>query len=372
MRRLLLAAVTALFVSGPGTTSEAATDNEIARAVAEVIVEEFPDLTLDVVGRALRKTWASIQFIMYHEIAHMLIHEYQLPVLGWEEDAADTLAVAMLVGNETDENYETLYAAIQDWAINRGDPATLTDAHFYDEHSFNLQRAYHATCLLVGRDRDRYGPIADIMQMPDDRREKCVYISERALDGWRAVLKPHLLPRDAPRTGGAFALNYVQPEPGMTYLLGQMLMEMKFLEKVEALIAGNFDLPRDLQIATAPCGTVNAFYRRDPPAIVMCYEMVFAKFSQFTNYEMGLAAREEADRTDATKPPETETGAAQSRFGGAVDQSGRSITVTSEGEWSGRDASGNELRMPSTLTTKGLDNARRCPGRGTWPNCFSD
>ena len=35
MRRLLLAAVTALFVSGPGTTTEAATDDEIARAVAE-------------------------------------------------------------------------------------------------------------------------------------------------------------------------------------------------------------------------------------------------------------------------------------------------------------------------------------------------
>ena len=46
---------------------------------------------------------ANAQFTLLHELGHALIHTLKLPVLGREEDAADTLAIAGLLIGEMEQ-----------------------------------------------------------------------------------------------------------------------------------------------------------------------------------------------------------------------------------------------------------------------------
>jgi len=41
--------------------------------------------------------FANTVFVLFHELGHGLIHEFDLPVLGEEEDAADTIASIFLL-----------------------------------------------------------------------------------------------------------------------------------------------------------------------------------------------------------------------------------------------------------------------------------
>ena len=42
---------------------------------------------------------SAVQFVLAHEIGHAIIHEFRLPVLGKEEDAADSFAAYLLTAN---------------------------------------------------------------------------------------------------------------------------------------------------------------------------------------------------------------------------------------------------------------------------------
>jgi hypothetical protein len=48
--------------------------------------------------------------VLHHEIGHLLINELDLPVLGWEEDAADSLATLMLLWSGTQDAYHPCLA----------------------------------------------------------------------------------------------------------------------------------------------------------------------------------------------------------------------------------------------------------------------
>ncbi|MAM63496.1 DUF4344 domain-containing metallopeptidase [Maritimibacter sp. UBA3975] len=370
MRRLLTSIALTVALSQPLLAQP--TDDDVARGIAEQFVATNPGIPVEQVVNAMRRTWQSLEFVAYHEIAHLLIHEFDLPVLGWEEDAADTLAVALLVGNEDGDTYATLTAAIQEWSMATNDPSTLTNEQFYDEHSLNLQRAYHATCLLIGRNAERYAPIAEMMDMPMERREKCEWISKRALDSWRTVLEPHLLAADMARDGGDITIEYAAPDPGLNEMMALMLRDMRFLEKIAPLVTENFNLPREIQFAAGDCGFPGAFFQADPGLVAICYEMASARFDAFLRH--GLA--QNTGMTDPERAPEvtdTEADPSVARFGTGTSASGSwSISVESDGTWSGTDTTGAPIRSPTTLTTKGLDDVRSCPGRGTWPNCIAD
>src|SRR5690349_14654698 len=74
-------------------------------------------------------------FTMYHEIGHMLVGELGLPVLGKEEDAADALAVILLLNDDTDDDsYNALVDAADGWYFNavNSTGSGVEDFSYYD------------------------------------------------------------------------------------------------------------------------------------------------------------------------------------------------------------------------------------------------
>src|SRR5690606_1275490 len=57
-------------------------------------------------------------FVLYHEMAHLLVHQLELPVLGREEDAADNVATWMLLNKRSGEADKALADAAEGWLLS--------------------------------------------------------------------------------------------------------------------------------------------------------------------------------------------------------------------------------------------------------------
>src|ERR1700730_13258511 len=86
-------------------------------------------------------------FALLHEMAHGLIADLGLPVLGREEDAADAFATVTMLEMKNEFTHRVLVNAAKSWMIidrrtrESGEPMV-----FYDAHGLDLQRAYNIIC----------------------------------------------------------------------------------------------------------------------------------------------------------------------------------------------------------------------------------
>ena len=73
-------------------------------------------------------------FTLEHEIGHLLVGEFKLPVLGREEDAADSFASVSLLERQTDEADQVLIDSADGWDLSdaASDNPSYEDADFYD------------------------------------------------------------------------------------------------------------------------------------------------------------------------------------------------------------------------------------------------
>ncbi len=118
--------------------------------------------------------WRSeLAFILLHEIGHSVIDEFQLPVLGGEEDAADQFATFMLL---TSNGSQVLRQATM-WFYT-GKPGLLTtlfnSSRLYgDEHSLMQQRLANVICWGFGRDPNEFAQLAVAAKVPESRLMRC-------------------------------------------------------------------------------------------------------------------------------------------------------------------------------------------------------
>jgi hypothetical protein len=135
-------------------------------------------------------TGAVMGFITEHEFTHALIHIYNLPVLGKEEDAADTLATLLLL--KSPEGDKLALNAAQFWAdfSGRQDPPAVAD--YADEHSLDLQRAYSIICDIAGSSQARYDEINQAGILPKGDIQGCPAQYQQDVKSFTQVLQPHV------------------------------------------------------------------------------------------------------------------------------------------------------------------------------------
>jgi Putative metallopeptidase len=111
-------------------------------------------------------------FVLLHELAHAAISEMQLPVLGKEEDAADSFAATRLIRLTSEFSDRVIADAARGWFMadrrvkKEGEPVI-----YYDEHSLDIVRAYQIVCYMVGFDENKFADLANKTKLPEDRRE---------------------------------------------------------------------------------------------------------------------------------------------------------------------------------------------------------
>ena len=160
---------------------------EFTAVVFEVITEANPKESPEEWGEAVGSVDS---FILAHEFGHALIHNFNLPVLGREEDAADGIATVMLLKAEGGAAYAS--EAAEFWAnfSGRQNPPALVE--YADNHSFDRQRAYNILCWVGGSNEAILQAFAENEVVPESRPASCPAEWQLLRRSVEQVLRPHL------------------------------------------------------------------------------------------------------------------------------------------------------------------------------------
>jgi Putative metallopeptidase len=161
---------------------------EFPAVVFGVVTQSNPQGTPTEWGEA---AGAVNSFILAHEFAHALIHNFELPVLGREEDAADGISTVVLLKAEEGALYAIDAAEFWESFSGRQDPPDL--AEYADNHSFDRQRADNILCWVAGSDEGILEAFLENEVLPEERLAACPGEWELLRSSAEQVLTPHLV-----------------------------------------------------------------------------------------------------------------------------------------------------------------------------------
>ncbi len=160
---------------------------EFTTVVLGVIAQADPEESEYEWGEAVG---AVDSFILAHEFAHALIHNFELPVLGREEDAADGVATALLLLASEGSVYAADAAEFWLNFSGRQDPPQL--AEYADNHSFDRQRADNILCWIGGAEEELLVAFVENEVLPESRAVSCPGEWELLRRSVEQVMEPHL------------------------------------------------------------------------------------------------------------------------------------------------------------------------------------
>jgi hypothetical protein len=139
----------------------------------------------------------NVQFVLYHELAHALIDLYELPVLGNEEGAADTLAVLVAL-EYLDNGYELILDVADFFSIlNLRKQNNYKVSDLWDEHSLTIQRYYNIMCLTYAKFPARIQKqvntesTQDLADMIKVKGSYCQNTYRKEIYSWNKLLQPY-------------------------------------------------------------------------------------------------------------------------------------------------------------------------------------
>ena len=133
----------------------------------------------------------------FHELGHMAIDIYDLPVTGREEDVADQLSAYELLAPDDDGKVDTDYVqaardTAREYTVLSEEGGELEKEAFADVHTMDQARAYNFECWIYGSDPKANADIVSGGSLPEDRAEGCEQEWEQLTRGWSTLLEPHL------------------------------------------------------------------------------------------------------------------------------------------------------------------------------------
>lgn len=196
----------------------------------------------------------------YHEVGHALIDVLALPVLGREEDAADTLSTLLIhdIWEEESAAEMVYYNASAFLLYAAESEGGGYDTPYWDEHSLDMQRYYNMVCLFYGANPDDREDIARDLELPDGRAEGCQDEYNQAEASWGGFLED-LTPT---KRSKGFRLVDADPDDPVVAMIAD---EIDSLNEVYGLSVW-------IDVKVEPCGQANAFYFSSEEQITLCTE----------------------------------------------------------------------------------------------------
>jgi hypothetical protein len=288
-RRVLPGVMTiaALIVSMPAASAQPAeAQARIAAAMNEAIkgLDSSPrlkKLSLQAKKQLLEFVVGNTVFVMAHEMGHVLISEMNMPVLGREEDAADSFAVVTALNMHSVFSERVLFAAAKGWVLSSyRDKKQGNKLAFYDEHGLDLQRAYNVVCMMVGSDPARFKALAEETKLPEERQTSCVRDYKTTTWSWDQMLKPHIRSADQPKT----AIKVEYQDDKKFEIQARVLRQMGLLEALATHAADRYAWPTPFAIVARSCGDPNATWNFGARTLTLCYELANEFIQLFQGY----------------------------------------------------------------------------------------
>jgi Putative metallopeptidase len=212
-------------------------------------------------------------FILLHELGHVHFSELHLPVLGREEDEADTFATLTLLKIGTSFSQRVLANASQGWFLSeRRDEQTRAKPLYYDEHDLSPQRAYWIVCLMVGSDPVKFKKLSDDAKMPESRQQSCKENYAKASRSWDMVLAPYRRSPDQPAT--KINISYGAAE-GNLEGFAHTFRAIRILETVAERSASGYVWSAPFTLEMRSCDGPNAGWDDETRTVKICYQLPF-------------------------------------------------------------------------------------------------
>ncbi len=218
---------------------------------------------------------------LLHEIGHLFVDQFDLPVLGREEDAVDNYATLIMLMEGKPSSIEGLVDTVDGWvySVKRTPGRGFVNSDFYAAHSLDIQRSFAIACLMVGKDRATHTRFATRAGLPDYRQESCEEDFRLARHGWDSVLAPHVR-NGAPGAGASVTY---EPHERAYGDIATMLQQHRVLEDAADWVVKNYVLPRPVKFTAEVCGEVNAFYVPGASEVILCYEWADFFYDLYVN-----------------------------------------------------------------------------------------
>lgn len=221
-------------------------------------------------------------FIVLHEFGHAIIREFKVPLLGLEEDSADTIAaITMLQLDKAYPREQTplvellAMAAVGNILIwKTGQEKSDVELGVWSRHNLSIRRFARVSCLIYGSNTKRFQWFADLTKMAEFRADWCedeYGVAEQGV-AWLArsygakSLTPH----------HRISVRYVEPRTSAQREARDFLKKTGVLEKVAAFVDTRFEFPKAFEVRVDHCSTPNAYWDPDERELLFCYEMVDA------------------------------------------------------------------------------------------------
>ncbi len=244
-------------------------------------------------------------FVLAHEFGHAIIRDFNVPILGLEENSADTLAAGVLILAErataADSPDSGAFSRLLGMAavgnvltwrsgLEVGNPELI----YWAQHDLSVRRAARIVCLLVGSDGANFGWLVEAGLVPEVRAETCpdeYAMAEHAVD-W--VGRTYGQFRDGRGTdeGREITIRYFDPATPAQARLLKRLRDGQVIEKVTEFYDRAFRFPEPLTVRLVSCGTPNAYWDPGARQLRFCYELLeaFNKLSVDSTVSRAYAA----------------------------------------------------------------------------------
>lgn len=198
--------------------------------------------------------------VMLHELAHAIFREFNVPMLGNEENMADSFATYYVSTQMRDAAAAIITARAQSWMYeDKAVEPTLYDHK--GEHELDIRRSYRTLCLYYGHDPAEHADVVEFAGFSDRDLADCSDIAPEQAEDWARVLTPLRQP------GGAAA-----DRVSVIYGDGPMkdaMMASGVIEEVAA-VAREFDWAADgITLHFDHCDQ-GAYWSRSERRILLC------------------------------------------------------------------------------------------------------
>ena len=226
----------------------------------------------------------NIAFIVFHEFGHAIIREFNVPLLGLEEDAADTIAAVTLLSQDHDDPSDKVsltellaMAAVGNlltWktGLEKGN----TEMAVWSQHSLSVKRFARIICLLYGSDTPRYQWIADMAKMPDIRSDWCedeLAVARHGVD-WLVKTYGAKAGTGGAKPHGRISVVFEKPRSADQERALGFLKKRHVLEKAAAIVDTEFDFPQPFSVRVKDCSGPNAYWDPDARELLFCYDLL--------------------------------------------------------------------------------------------------
>ncbi len=237
----------------------------------------------------------NFEFVLLHELAHVVIGELKVPVLGPEENAADYLAATALLNTTRDDPVS--YRRANTWLLAAAEGLRLSwtagtaragKLPYWNNHSLNIQRFYSIACLLYGNDRKVYADLPAAIGMPASRAAGCAAEWQKADQSFHWLLDNFgRKPAEAP--GPEIAIIYDVPQTLVAAELLRAVQSDGMVERVAAAMRERIILPRKIALHMRSCGRPEAAWQPERQELVLCFELLDALYKLSDSRQPGFS-----------------------------------------------------------------------------------